>query len=197
MLPALLNWLGWGLLRCLFRLIVVHLWRAVTRVWQGDELAGLTSTGGRWGGKGWGSWQGLEKVRGALLGQRWGQRGGGGKGKHPKGFSSVTNSPGNKQPSQGWASFIWGWRWKKRREGMERKQQVKQFPAKFTRFIGLQSYRKTWCCLGWEFWIKYPSHLLDTIFSAPMSQALGTSLLVSALAAKWWGAGYTGKRVSA
>lgn len=61
---------------------------------------------------------------------------------------------------------------------MERKQQVKQFAAKFTRFIGLQSYSKTWCCLGLEFWIKYPSHLLDTIFSAPMSQALGTFLLL-------------------
>lgn len=55
----------------------------------------------------WGVWRGLDKVMGGRReGMRWGQKEGGGK--HPKGFRSVIDSTGNKQPSPGGGSRIWG-----------------------------------------------------------------------------------------
>lgn len=39
-------------------------------------------------------------------GMRWGQREGGGN--HPKGFRSVIDSTGNKQPSPGGGLLVWG-----------------------------------------------------------------------------------------
>lgn len=109
MLPALLNWLGWGLLCCLFRLIVVHLWRAVTQGWQGDELTRLTRAQGKWGGRRWegGFGEGWEVMGARREGTRWGQRAG--EGNHPEGFCSVIDFPGNKQPSPSWGeAHIYG-----------------------------------------------------------------------------------------